>query len=177
MTTNQVSPAAGIAHYDRVSRALHWSIALLVLVQFATGWSWGYFERGSDPRFYLFRTHLASGYVILALAAVRVLWRLARPSLPLPAGTNRATAIAARATHGLLYLLILVQPIIGAIVTTAYGKSLGRWINEVHVTLAYVIAGIVALHIAAALWHQILRRDGLIYRMLPYEGLSPRKTD
>lgn len=152
--------------YDRVARTLHWLIAALVLLQFATGWSWGYFERGSEPRFYLFRLHLYSGYAVLALAGLRIFWRLTHSAPPLPAGMSRLTQVAAHATHGLLYLLILIQPILGAVTVTALGKSLG-WTGAVHVVLAYVIAAIVVLHVAAALWHHFLRRDGLLLRMLP----------
>lgn len=152
--------------YDRVSKILHWLVAALALVQFATGWSWGYFERGSEPRFYLFRTHLFAGYAILALAVLRIGWRLTHRSPPMPAGMSRPTVIAAKATHGLLYLAILIQPILGVLAISAVGRSLG-WPGGVHVALSFVIAGIIALHIAAALWHQLVRRDDLLHRMLP----------
>ncbi|MFT0860719.1 cytochrome b [Ancylobacter sp. G4_0304] len=153
-------------HYDRVARSLHWMVAALVLTQFATGWSWGFFERGTDPRFYLFRIHLFSGYAVLALAVLRVGWRLTHRAPPLPAGMPRVLAIASHATHGLLYLAILIQPVLGILTISALGKQLG-WPGPVHVALAYVIAGIVALHVGAALWHHFVRCDGLIYRMLP----------
>jgi len=155
-----------IDSYDRVSKTLHWLVAALVLVQFATGWSWGYFERGSEPRFYLFRSHLFSGYAILALAIARIGWRLTHRSPPLPAGMSRPTVIVAKATHGLLYLAILIQPILGILTISAFGRSLG-WPGSVHVGLSFVIAGIIGLHIAAALWHQFVRRDNLLHRMLP----------
>lgn len=153
------------ARYDRMARWLHWSVAVLILVQFVTGWSWGSFERGSDPRFYLFRAHLFSGYAVLALVVLRIGWRLTHRAPPLPADMPRAQQIIAHATHGLLYLAILIQPILGAVTTTALGKSLGT--GPVHVGLAYVIAALVLAHVGAALWHQFVRRDGLIERMLP----------
>lgn len=161
--------------YDRVARALHWLVVALVLVQFATGWSWGFFERGSEPRFYLFRTHLFSGYAVLALAVLRILWRLTHAAPPMPAGMSRLTVITAKSTHGLLYLAILIQPLLGILTISAYGKSLG-WPGPVHVALAFLIAGIVALHVAAALWHQLIRRDDLLFRMLPGRGASGRLT-
>ncbi|MBS9476035.1 cytochrome b [Ancylobacter radicis] len=153
------------ACYDRVARTLHWTMAALILVQFATGWGWGYFERGTDPRFYLFRTHLIAGYAVLALALLRIGWRLTHRAPPLPVGMPRWQHMAAHATHGLLYLAILIQPVLGALTTTAYGKSLGT--GRIHVALAYVIAGLVLVHVGAALWHHFLRRDGLLLRMLP----------
>lgn len=151
--------------YDRVAMSLHWLVAALVLIQFATGWTWGFFERGTEPRFYLFRTHLFSGYAILALALLRIGWRITHRAPALPPGMSRPMEIAAHATHGLLYLAILVQPILGIITITAIGKSLGT--GPIHVALAYVIAAIVVLHVAAALWHHFVRGDGLIARMLP----------
>ena len=158
--------SAAPARYDRVSRLLHWLVAALVLLQFATGWTWDFFERGTEGRFYLFRTHLFAGYAILACAVVRIGWRLTHRAPALPP-MSRPAAVAARATHGLLYLAILAQPALGILVITAFGKSLGRWPGQVHVALSYAIAAIVVLHVAAALWHQFVRRDGLITRMLP----------
>ncbi|MCX8995978.1 cytochrome b/b6 domain-containing protein [Rhizobiaceae bacterium BDR2-2] len=153
--------------YDRVSIWLHWTMAILIIALFATGWIWGIFERGSPPRMYLFRAHIVLGSTVLALAVFRIGWRLTHPAPPLPAGMNRPTVIAARATHGLLYLAILIQPILGLLTITAFGKTLGRWPRDLHVTLTGVIFAIIVLHAAAALWHQFIRRDGLLSRMLP----------
>lgn len=157
--------------YDRVAVWLHWLVAVMVLVQFATGWIWDFFERGSEPRFYLFRTHIVAGYAILAAAVARLAWRLTHPAPPLPPDLGWLLRIAARATHGLLYLAIFVQPLLGLLTITAFGKSLGRWPRELHVTLSYAIAAIIALHVTAAGWHQFVRKDGLLLRMLP-QGLS-----
>jgi cytochrome b561 len=153
--------------YDRVSIWLHWLVATAVITQFATGWVWGIYERGSDPRMVLFRIHIVVGSIILALALVRVVWRLTHKAPPLPQGMSRATQIASKATHGLLYLAILVQPALGLLAITAFGKSLGRWPRDFHMVLVNVIAAIIVLHVAAAIWHQFIRRDGLIRRMLP----------
>lgn len=153
--------------YDRIAIILHWSVALLILVQYTTGWTWGNFERGSEPRFYLFRTHIYTGYAILGLALARIAWRLTHRAPPLPPGMARLTALAAGATHGLLYLAILVMPLLGLLASTAFGKSLGRWPGATHVALSYVVVGIIALHAGAALWHQFIRRDGLLLRMWP----------
>lgn len=151
-------------HYDGVARFLHWSIAALVLLQFVTGFSWGFFERGSEMRFYLFRTHIMLGSTILFLACVRLGWRLTHRAPPLPA-MPAATALAARMTHFLLYAAILVQPVLGLLTITAFGKSLGRWPGKAHIALSYFILAIVCLHVLAALWHHFIRRDGLLNRM------------
>jgi cytochrome b561 len=157
-----------IAKYDRVAIWLHWLVAAAVVVQFATGWVWGFFERGSEARFLLFRTHIVIGSTILGLACMRLAWRLTHRAPPLPSGMSRATILASKATHTLLYLAILVQPVLGLLAITALGKAIGRWPRELHVALSFVIAGIVALHVAAAFWHHFVRRDGLISRMSPH---------
>ncbi|WP_191062356.1 cytochrome b [Geminicoccus harenae] len=153
--------------YDRIAMTLHWVIAALVLLQFATGWSWGMFERGSDGRFFLFRTHLVSGWAILVLAIARLAYRLSVPQPPLPDGMSRLQRSAAHASHGLLYLAILVQPLLGIVTVSAFGKTLGGWPGAVHVALAWIITAIVLVHVLAALWHQFGRRDRLLERMLP----------
>lgn len=153
--------------FDRVSIWLHWLVAGLIVAQFATGWAWGFYERGSVPRMYLFRAHIFMGSSVLALMLFRVVWRLIRPAPPLPDGMGRITALAARATHRLLYLMILLQPVLGLIAITAFGKSLGRWPREVHSMLTWPILAIIILHASAALWHQFIRRDRLLARMLP----------
>lgn len=153
--------------YDPVAVWLHWLVALLVLAQFTTGWVWGWFERGSEPRFYLFRTHIFIGSTILALALVRVGWRFSHRPPPFPADMPRLQALAAHATHALLYLAILLQPILGLLAISAFGKSLGRWPRDLHNLGAKLIIAIVALHVGAVVWHQLIRRDGLLARMIP----------
>lgn len=153
--------------YDRVSIWIHWTTAALIAGLFASGWLWDLYERGSTGRMYLFRAHIAMGSTVLALALLRVGWRLTHAAPPLPEGMSRPVAIAARATHGLLYLAILVQPALGLVAISAFGKTLGRWPRELHASLTWVILAIIVLHVAAALWHQFIRRDGLLARMLP----------
>jgi len=153
--------------YDPVAIWLHWLVAVLVLAQFATGWIWGFFERGSEPRFYLFRTHITLGSAILALALARIGWRLTHRAPPLPQGMSRLQRIAAHAGHGLLYLAILAQPALGLLAISAFGKTLGRWPRDLHNLGAKLILAIVMLHVAAVVWHQFIRRDGLLSRMLP----------
>lgn len=162
----------GKPRYDRVSIWIHWATAALIAGLFATGWGWDAYERGTPGRMVLFRAHIVMGSTVLGLAVLRVVWRLTHPSPPLPAGMGRPTVIAARATHGLLYLAILVQPVLGLLAITAFGKTLGPWPRQLHANLTLFIFAIVALHIAAALWHQLVRRDGLLARMLPLKVLA-----
>jgi len=155
-----------VTHYDRVARWLHWLVAGLVVAQFATGWVWGNFARGSTPRFILFQIHLYAGYAILGLALLRLGWRATHKVPPLPEGCGLVQIVFARVMHWLLYACILVQPVLGILTVTAFGKSLGLWPRVMHVQMQWVILALVALHVAAALWHQFVRRDHLIERML-----------
>jgi len=164
------------ARYDRVAVWLHWLMAAMVAAQFATGWGWSAYERGSEPRFYLFRVHIYVGSAILALALARLAWRLTHPAPPLPAGMGRLTILASKATHGLLYAAILVQPALGLLTITSFGKSLGRWPREMHMQLVNVIFALVALHVAAALWHHFIRKDGLLGRMSPFVAAARKRA-
>jgi cytochrome b561 len=103
--------------------------------------------------------------VILATMLVRLGWRLGHAAPPLPAGTPRLQRLAAHATHGLLYAAILVQPVLGLVAITAFGKTLGPLPRVAHGLLSWAILAVVLLHVSAALWHHFVKRDGLLSRM------------
>ena len=170
--------------YDRVAVALHWVIAALVIGQFVFGW-WmqGIAKQPPGPRVDAFNLHKSIGLVILALMAVRVLWRAGHrpPALPpLPAWQRRA----AQLTHFGLYLLLILLPLSGYLgsVYSGYpvkffGATLPAWgarnawlkdfFSAVHLGSSFALAGLLLLHVAAALKHALVDRDGLLARMAP----------
>lgn len=132
----------------------------------------------------LFDLHRSFGAVILVLAVARWINRLAGGTPPTYPVEPRWKRIAARAVHDLLYLLLLVMPILGWVGTSAFGapitvfwlfqlpaivaknEALADALLPVHATLGLVMAGLVALHIAAALHHHFALRDPVLTRML-----------
>jgi cytochrome b561 len=136
----------------------------------------------SPTRLRLYNWHKWAGVTILALSALRLLWRMGhRPPAdpPMP----RWQARAAHATHGLLYLLFFAVPLSGWAYSSAAGfpivwfgvlplpdfvpvdKALAEQIKPLHVWLTYALAALVATHVAGAFKHQFIDRDGLINRM------------
>lgn len=167
-----------------VAQLLHWLISPLVITQFILVWIAANLPKGPMVGT-LFAWHKSIGVAILGLAVVRLLWRWSDTPPPLPAampGWERATA---RATHYLLYLLILAQPIAGLVLTLAGKHPLvlfGGWtvpnpigpnqtlheVGEVaHFWLGYALLAVAVLHVAAALRHHFWRRDEVLLRMVP----------
>lgn len=174
---------ATLTRYTSTAIALHWLLALAILGSFGLGLYMADLPL-TPQRVKLFSWHKWAGVTILALSAFRLLWRLThRPpaDLPMPAWQQRASHL----THRALYLLFFAVPLAGWAYSSAAGfpivwfgvlplpdfvpvdKALAEAIKPLHGALAWALIGIVALHVAAALKHQFIDRDGLIARMLP----------
>lgn len=171
-------------HYTRTAVALHWSIGGLILAALFMGWTMT--DMAISPqKLKVYNYHKWIGVTVLALALLRIVWRLTHRAPALPS-MPRWQRIAAHAGHGLLYLLMLVQPVTGWIYSNATGYPvvyLGKlplpdlvardrelaalWL-QVHQTLAIVLAVLVALHVLAALYHQFIARDNTLRRMLAW---------
>jgi cytochrome b561 len=170
--------------YGAVAKGLHWLVAMLLAAQYAIAWSMPHIGRGTEP-VGLIDWHLSVGTLILLVVAVRLVWSLAYPvplvSGPLPAWQARV----ARTTHLVLYALLLVLPLMGWANASARGwtvrlfglgplpailptdSPLGGALGDIHATTALVLLGLAGLHIAAALYHGFVLRDGILRRMLP----------
>ena len=170
--------------YGRTAVALHWAIALLIVVGFTVGVTMVELPL-SPQKAKVFAYHKWIGITVLGLALVRVVWRASHagpPELPMP-GWQR---LAARATHVLLYVLMLAIPLVGWMYTSAAGfpvvylklvqlpdlvskdKELAVLLKLVHKVLAWSLSGVVALHLAAALKHHFIDRDATLKRMLAW---------
>lgn len=174
----------GAPRYSAPAIALHWLMALLIFTSLGLGFYMADLPL-SPSRVRLFNWHKWLGITILMLAAARLLWRLLHPAPPLPDTLPPWQQRASRASHWTLYVLFFVVPLMGWAYTSAAGFPvvylglipLPDWIapNEVlaetlesaHALLAYSLAAVVAIHIAAALKHAMIDRDGLLGRMLP----------
>lgn len=174
------------AKYTAPAMLLHWLLALLIIGTFALG---AYMADlpFSPQRLKYYSWHKWAGVVILSLSLLRLLYRRAkRPpaDLPMPAWQR----IAAHATHHLLYVLFFAVPLVGWAYSSAAGfpivlfgvlplpdfvspdKALAEALKPWHETLAWAMALLVLMHIAAALKHHVIDRDGLLARMLPGRG-------
>ncbi|AKJ31653.1 cytochrome b [Caldimonas brevitalea] len=181
-------PVPGSVRYSGLAIAFHWVLAVAIVVAFCVG----FYMTGlsmSPTRLKLYNWHKWAGVVILALSAARLLWRLLKrpPALPdtIVAGMPRWQQVAHHATHGLLYLLFFAVPLVGWAYSSSAGfpivlfgtvplpdfvtpdKALAEVLKPIHRWLAYTLASLVVVHIAAALKHHFIDRDGLLARMVP----------
>jgi len=169
--------------YSLVARSIHWLTVLLVLTMVPAGLVMIRIS-GGPLQNQLFDYHRSVGVVLMILTVIRLVYRLTHPPAPLPDEIPVWQQLAAKATHVFLYLFLLVNPFIGWVATSAYGaaisvfglftmpaivakdRALADQLFEVHLVLGLLFTAAVLLHIAAALYHGIIRRDGVLSRML-----------
>lgn len=174
--------------YDPLSRALHWITALAVLVAFVLGPE--HFGRamrqGMDPATHWdIVLHESLGLLVFGLTAVRLLWLLLRPAPPqfaMPAWMQRL----ARLVQGVLWLLLLVLPLSALLALGSEGHPLTLlggvridqlpWIaalpiagwadwGELHGLLGDLLLWLAGAHAAAAIFHHVVRKDGVLNSM------------
>lgn len=157
--------------YARNQIRLHWIVAALILLQYVIGESIAdaFAARGQadgggfDP---LVPLHVVTGLAILGLAVWRIALRLTRGAPPPPAGESANLRRVSAATHGLLYLCMIVMPVSGAM----------AWFGDdgvaavVHNVTKLLLLVLVVLHILGALGHQFVLRTGLMERMIRPEA-------
>jgi cytochrome b561 len=172
--------------YQKLSIILHWLLAVALVAIF----SFGIYMTDlpfSPARLKLYNWHKWAGIIILGLSGLRLLWRLTHPAPELPSRIAQAMPSwqlkAHHMTHIALYALFFAVPLIGWAYTSAAGfpvvlfgqfplpdllspdKDLAALIKPWHKFSALALAGLVVLHVAAALKHHLIDRDGLLSRM------------
>ena len=177
--------------YSAVAILLHWASALGVLVLIGLGLTMTHAVLAPLRQFQLYQWHKSVGITVLVLTALRALWRLTHRPPPHPAGMPARERRAAAAAHHLLYLLLVGLPLTGwAVVslspfnipTVLYG--LVPWphlplaplltdpagaeglLKALHASGAWILTALLVLHVAAALRHHLILRDGVLGRML-----------
>jgi len=170
--------------YGAVAQLLHWGVAALIVLQFVLA---NLVEAAEDrgARFQelvLMANHKSVGLTVLALALVRLAWRFASPPpspLPMPDWQRRAAAVS----HWAFYGLIIVMPLSGWLMSSAAAVSVS-WFNlfqlpdfvgpdegleelleEIHEGLAKALIVLAFVHVAAALKHALVDRDGALRRI------------
>lgn len=182
------SPARPEPVYSATARFFHWIVAVLVAVMAVTGIAMVY--RGKDLNIWdgltnnLYSTHKAVGLIVLALVVLRLLYRIMAGSPPDEPTITPFQRIASHTVHWLLYVLLIAIPIGGWLGVSLFpaldvfgvfkipalaapDKALSEQVLWVHGLAAYILLGLVAMHIGAALYHYFIRGDGVLARMLP----------
>jgi cytochrome b561 len=177
------------------ARLLHWVMALMILGMLAVGTWMANFEADLLARFELTQTHKSLGFTVFVLAVLRVVWRFANPTPALPRTMPRWQVGASHASHLALYVLILAMPLSGWLMASssplndpgAYPLQIRNMVwgwfempdpypkgsaetaafwGGVHAWCAVAMALILLVHVAAAVKHHAIDRDGLLKRMI-----------
>ena len=171
--------------YSLIAILFHWLLALLIVGAFALGWIMTDIPGLSMTKLKYYSWHKWAGVTVLALAALRLLWRLTHRAPPYPASMPAWQQRAANGLHALLYVFMFAVPLSGYFYTLAAGfpvvyfeliklpvviepnPELKPVLKLVHYWLTMILAGAVGIHVLAALKHSLIDSDGVLKRMLP----------
>lgn len=181
--------------YTNTAIALHWLIALAIVINVTLAWLWPHMLPDDAVRPAI-DAHKSTGITILGLAALRLLWRYSHRPPPIPTDYQRWEIRAAETAHVLLYAILFAQPLTGWIMDSAY-KDAGlhpmhyfgtfefpriAWIAHLpqplkehihggfgaaHKYISYALYALLIAHIGGALKHQFLDRHPELQRMWP----------
>jgi len=176
--------------YTAFSRLLHWLMAVMVLAMLFIGV--GMVATVSERYNLLVSIHRPLGIAILVLVVIRFVNRLFSPPPALPADLPLWQKLAARLSHVMLYLLMFIQPLVGWAMLSAARYSIVLWgpfhlppllshdaslyadLRRLHTYLALLLFATILAHIGAALFHGLIRRDGVLAGMLPWRARRRR---
>ncbi len=177
-------PAAGGWRYDGVARTFHWLIVAMLVVQYSVALLLAaILPKSAEDA--LATWHFSVGSSVCVVMLARLAWRLTHPAPPPPADLSPGLRLLSRATHWLFYAGYIVLPVLGWAAASADGARVrlagliplpllvpkddpfGKAMQTVHPVIAITLLALIALHVAGALYHAYVKRDGVVQRMLP----------
>ena len=186
-TVAQTGPTAAPAASPRHGGAIvvvHWLVAISILALLAIGWYMVGVPVRTPARGYYYNLHKSLGIVAAVLIAALIALRSMHRPPPLPASMPAWERRAAGLGHGILYLFMLLAVVAGYLTSSfsrygpkLFGIPLPHWgwddvalrerFADAHRVITYVLAALIVVHVAAALKHLLVDRDGVFQRMLP----------
>lgn len=182
-TVTRIAAGDDGTNYDDVAIALHWATAVLVVIQFLLGVTWGYFSK--PMRESMQTLHISLGVLLTVVIVARIVWRL-MPGHQRSAIVGGWVKLASKSVHYLLYVLLVVQAALGFTWRWAQGHEVGFFgmfgipgpygqlarptrhlFAEFHEKIGWAIVIIAFGHALAALYHHYRLRDRVLGRMLP----------
>ena len=175
--------------WGALSKTLHWLIVLLIILQWVLMQRAEALPLGSD-KIFVIGLHKSFGMTVFALAIIRLVWRWANPVPSLDGLARNWERALAGLSHLLLYALIFAMPLTGWLMSSArnfpvswFGlfqlpdlvapdKALYERFNDLHHQLFAALVVVALLHIAGALKHQIIDKNEVLRRMLPFGGVK-----
>ena len=167
-------------HYTAVAILLHWTISTCFLSALALGIASKYLPESTMST--VFFLHKSFGLTVLFLMLIRIMWRLTHKPPAFPNTMPTWMKQSAKLSHFCLYLVALLMPLTGLLMSSAgnhfssfwglfaiklpiQSKALGSFMNSAHYYIAWIIGGLVILHIGAVIKHQLIDKDRILDRM------------
>ncbi|MBN8512501.1 MAG: cytochrome b [Rickettsiales bacterium] len=168
--------------YGLIARIFHWLVALLIITLLIVGFYMTSLEPTED-KFKIYGMHKAFGLTVFVLILLRTLWRITNKYVQPPPDLPEVLKIAAVSGHLLLYVLMLVMPTSGMLMSLfgghpisyfglftidAFEKNaeLAATFKNTHETTAWILVILISAHILAAIYHHFIRKDNVLLRML-----------
>jgi cytochrome b561 len=168
--------------YGLIARVLHWLVFILVVGMLLGGALLQVLPVGG-LKGWVAGAHKSTGVVVGLLMGVRLIWRICNPR-PKALSHHAVENYLAELAHICLYILLLLQPLTGVLMSQAHGypvsvfglfslpsiiwqsPQLGRFFGQCHSVIAVLLTAVIAVHIGAALKHHFVNRDRTLLRML-----------
>lgn len=169
--------------YGMTAKVFHWLIVALLAVQYPIGWLMPHVHSGMRPGDAM-TFHVSFGIVILAFIVMRFFWRITHPVAP-ESSLSAWQRLTSEAVHWMLYALVLATTLSGWLLAsqrgwsislffvaplpmlTSHSSSIAGSIGNWHAALEWVLLVVIGVHVAAAMAHIYIYRDGIVQRMLP----------
>ena len=179
--------ANSTTQYGSLSKTLHWLMALIIFALIAVGIYMTGLEDSDPSRKQIYNLHKSFGVLAMVLIIIRLSWVKLSPPPALPHALAAKDQKIAKAMQGILYLLMLVLPISGYIMSTAAGypvpffglfnmpalisenEALAGFAHEAHHLMGFFMIAIILLHVIGAIKHRIKDKGGetdILQRML-----------
>jgi cytochrome b561 len=168
-------------HYGIVEKILHWLMALPTILMLSVSFFFDDFSKTTKHT--MVGAHKLIGISIFLLAIIFLIWKKINIKPAFPQNMPRWQIFLARFVHHLLMLAIIIMPLAGWIMTTAAGKppkiasvalnfpgipldeALSGFCWNIHATVAWLLIGLISLHVLGALKHALINKDGVLRRM------------
>ena len=172
-------------HYHPVTKCLHWGIVISIMGMLILGFSFNWITNRSLQVTFI-QWHKAFGLCVLVFIMLRIIWHVVSEHPAQPVSVSKIEASCARGVQWSLMIMTLLLPLSGWIMSTASGRTtsifglfslkapgvskdahVSWWMWVVHHWGAWLIIGLMALHIVAAFWHHCVNKNNILSRMLP----------
>ncbi len=186
-TAGLTGQAAGGWRYDGVARVFHWLVVAMLVVQYSVALLLAsLLPKSAEDS--LVAWHFSMGSSVCVVMLARLAWRLTHRPPPPPADLSPRLRLLSRVTHWTFYAVFIVLPVLGWAAASAHGAQVklagliplpllvpkddpfGKAMQTVHPAIAITLLAVIALHVAGALYHAVIKRDGVLQRMLPGRG-------